>query len=50
MARKVYRRKRRSCGVCKPSKRGLAPRWSDRDLARLKAFEKARSHGDWTRL
>jgi hypothetical protein len=38
MARKVYRKKRRSCRICKPGKRGLAPRWTrGTSLARLGA-------------
>jgi hypothetical protein len=37
--RKRYRIKRRSCGLCKPHKRGLANRWKPRDLARLRAAE-----------
>lgn len=48
MARKVYRRKRRTCSLCKPHKRGITPRWTDKDLARLRAFERARCRGgDW---
>jgi hypothetical protein len=26
-----YRRKRHACGVCKPSKRGIAPHFTDRE-------------------
>jgi hypothetical protein len=40
--RKRYRNKRRACALCKPSKRGWAPRWDDRELIRLRAFERER--------
>jgi hypothetical protein len=43
MARKRYRSKRRTCSLCKPGKRGLAPRWDDRELERLRRYEQARS-------
>ncbi len=32
--RKQYKRKRRSCGLCKPHKRGLEKRWKLKDLPR----------------
>lgn len=48
MARKRYRKKRRSCGVCKPHKAGIVIRWSGRDFSRLRSFEKAKDRGlDW---
>jgi hypothetical protein len=47
MPRKRYRKKRRSCSVCKPSKLGLAVRWSPRQLALLKLHEQALAHGSW---
>lgn len=37
--RKRYRTKRRSCGLCKPHKRGMASRWNARDAAALRAAE-----------
>lgn len=37
--RKRYRAKRRSCGLCKPHKRGLTKRWKPRDQALLRAAE-----------
>lgn len=37
--RKRYRINRRSCGLCKPHKRGLTNRWKPRDLALLRAAE-----------
>jgi hypothetical protein len=37
--RKRYRIKRRSCGLCKPHKRGMASRWTVRDEAALRAAE-----------
>ena len=36
--RKMYKRKRRSCSVCKPHKRGIVIRWSGRDESRLKEW------------
>ncbi len=36
---KVYKRKRRSCGLCKPQKTGWAPRLKERQRALLKAHE-----------
>jgi len=50
MTRKRFKSKARSCGLCRPWKRGKTSRWSDRDLARLKAFEKALGRGDWSKL
>ncbi len=49
MARKRYRRKLRSCGVCKPSKVGWTKRWAPKDEVRLKLFERAQNDGDWSR-
>jgi len=40
--RKVYKRKRRSCKLCKPHKMGLAPRIEGRALMLLKEFERVR--------
>lgn len=34
--RKQYRNKLRSCGLCKPHKRGLAQRWKPRDRQALR--------------
>ena len=39
MPRKRYRRKRRSCSLCKPGKKSVSPRWKDADLERLRRFE-----------
>jgi hypothetical protein len=47
VSRKRYRRKRRSCRACKPSKRGLAVRWSPKQLELLKLHEKALARGTW---
>lgn len=33
--------------LCRPWKRGLAIRWSSRELERLKRFERAQRQGDW---
>lgn len=40
--RKMYRRKRRSCGVCKPNKKGVTKRWSSRDETLILEFERER--------
>ena len=37
--RKRTKKKKHSCGLCKPHKLGLDCRWTGRDLARLKEFE-----------
>jgi hypothetical protein len=47
VSRKRYRRKRRSCAVCKPGKRGLAVRWSPKQLALLKLHERSIARGMW---
>ena len=36
---RVYRRKRRSCALCKPHKVGWAPRLKDRQRGLLKVHE-----------
>lgn len=36
---KVYRRKRRSCGVCKPNKTGQQPRWTPQEMDKIKRME-----------
>ena len=38
--RKRFKRKKYSCGLCKPNKVGWASRWKGKDLALLKVFEK----------
>lgn len=38
--RKRTKVKRRSCGLCKPHKRGLENRWRAKDEARLAAAER----------
>ncbi len=40
--RKRYRKKRRACGLCKPNRRGFAPRWNERELVRLRDWERSR--------
>lgn len=42
--RKRYRRKRRSCTLCHPEKRGIEPRWKAKDLERLARWERERRH------
>jgi hypothetical protein len=44
--RKRYRVKRRACALCKPDKRGGAPRWDDRQLMLLRAWERKRDRID----
>ena len=38
--RKRYKKKRRSCALCKPGKRGISKRWSPREEMLLKRFER----------
>lgn len=38
--RKRMKNKRRCCAMCKPSKRGGAPRWTDKELQALKLFHR----------
>jgi len=37
--RKRLKRKRRSCGLCKPYKMGMENRWKPKEFARLKQAE-----------
>ena len=37
---KVYRRKKRSCGLCKPHKTGGSPRWTPQEFQKIKEMEK----------
>lgn len=41
--RKRYKKKQRSCVLCKPHKMGLANRWKNKDLVKLKEFERAKA-------
>jgi len=50
VSRKNNRSKKRRCALCRPDKGGWVSRWSAKDLERLRAFEMARYHKDWTRL
>lgn len=38
--RKMYRKKRRSCSLCKPDKTGHAKRWTNRQRMELKEFDR----------
>ncbi|MBI4262336.1 hypothetical protein HY624_02315 [Candidatus Uhrbacteria bacterium] len=38
--RKRYKKKIRSCPLCKPHKTGHAGRWSKRDLVMIRVFER----------
>ncbi|MBJ7602147.1 MAG: hypothetical protein JF888_02970 [Candidatus Dormibacteraeota bacterium] len=40
--RKRLKKKLKSCGLCKPHKTGQALRWTDREEARLREFERDR--------
>jgi hypothetical protein len=37
---RIYRRKRRSCSLCKPNKTGHMPRWTDKELDKIQRMEK----------
>lgn len=37
---KKYRSKRRSCPMCKPHKTGAAPRYPDKEIAKIERMEK----------
>ena len=37
--RKVYKKKRRSCALCKPHKMGWEKRWKPKEAARVRAME-----------
>ncbi len=41
--RKRYKKKQHSCALCKPYKIGLAHRWNNKELIKLKEFEKQRT-------
>lgn len=38
--RKTLKRKRRSCGLCKPNKVGGSSRWKEKEFIRLRSDEK----------
>jgi len=38
--RKQYKTKKRSCGLCKPHKKGLDNRWKTKDRAGMSRVEK----------
>jgi len=38
--RKRYKKKKRSCRMCKPHKMHISKRWKNKDLQQLKEFEK----------
>ncbi len=38
--RKRYKKKRRTCALCHGNKRGMSPRWTDRELQQLREFER----------
>jgi hypothetical protein len=46
IVRKRYRKKRRSCALCKPNKMGGMKRWTARDEVLLKEFERRVHRGD----
>lgn len=42
--RKKYKKKQRSCVLCKPHKMKSAHRWKDKELAKLKEFERGKDN------
>jgi len=40
--RKRMKKKKKSCGLCKPHKRAMGNRWKVKEEQRLKEFEKLR--------
>ena len=38
--RKQYKKKRRSCALCKPHKRGICHRWEDNERQELEIWER----------
>jgi hypothetical protein len=38
--RKCLKKKKRSCGLCKPQKRGLQNRWKAKEYSRLQSAER----------
>lgn len=44
--RKRYQRGH-TCTMCHPNKMGWAPRWTERDLLRLRAWERERQTWQW---
>jgi len=38
--RKSLKKKKHSCGLCKPHKLGLSNRWKEKDFVAMKSFEK----------
>jgi len=36
----MYKNKKRSCGWCKPYKRGWEKRWKPREIQAIKTFQK----------
>ena len=50
MSRKRSKRKKSSCKLCHPGKRGQSNRWSPKEEASLRRFEKAVARRDWGSL
>lgn len=42
----VYRRKLRSCPLCKPNKMGLAPKKTAKEISLIKEFKKELMNGN----
>ena len=42
---KVYKRKKACCGQCKPHKRGGAPRYTAKEIAKRKQLDKEMNYG-----
>jgi hypothetical protein len=50
MARKRTKRKKSSCKLCHPGKRAQSNRWSPKEEAALRRFEKAVARREWEAL
>ena len=42
--RKRFKLKKRSCPICKPYKMGWIKRWNNKELAKIKEFEKLKQN------
>lgn len=46
--RKQMKKKKRSCGLCKPHKKGMDNRWKYKDREELKQWGKIKSSESWS--
>jgi len=42
--RKRFKKKKHSCGLCKPHKLAFSNRWKEKDFAAMKDFEKEKRY------